>query len=282
MGLIIRLLIILALAVAVFGGAYVAIDRLYLAPERELREQAKLPPPIPPPDPAIKVLSQCVELKKAGDLLGAKKALEIFSAQYASSPKLTEGLDLLGEVNAALLFAREPGEGKDWYLVKTGDSPTRIIIQKRMTLELFNYLNHLNTGMIFAGQKLLVVPCDFSVLINQKKHRVVLNKGGKFFRQYPIMAGTGAPKKPLLPKQAGKLVEKRAFGEKGMVKATDAEFMTASHQIIFNIPNCSFYTQPDDSSAPVHRPPGGGVGLAPAHIAEIALLLPKGTPVSIE
>lgn len=281
--MIIRLLIVIVLAAGIFNWAYKTYDRLYLAPDRVIREQAKTLPTELPPDPTIKEFDEIMAVRQAGQLSAAKSSLERFIRQNPNSPRHVAAIDALGEVNSAMLFSRDITEDKESYVVKSGDSPGRIVLRSKMTLELFNHLNRLNTGMIFPGQKLLVVKCDFTMVINQKTQRVILSKAGKYFRQYPILSGTGSAKKTVVyPKQNGKLTDKRAFTEKGTVKATDPGYMSASHQIIVTIPNSSLYTQPDDPEATVHRPPGGGAGLAPAHIAEIALLLPKGTPVSIE
>jgi len=280
---IIRLLIILALAVGIFNWAYKTYDRLYVAPDRIIREQAKTLPTELPPDPTIKQFEEIMAVRSAGQLAAAKLNLEGFIRQNPNSPKYVAAIDALGEINSEQLFSRDTTEDKEVYVVKSGDSPGRIVLRSKMTMELFNHLNRLNTGMIFPGQKLLVVKCDFTMVINQKTQRVILSKNGKYFRQYPILSGTGSAKKTVVyPKQNGKLTDKRVFNEKGVVKATDPGFMSASHQIIVTIPNCSLYSQPEDPEATVHRPPGGGAGLAPAHIAEIALLLPKNTPVSIE
>ncbi len=59
-------------------------------------------------------------------------------------------------------------------------------------------------------------------------------------------------------------------------------YFSATHIIMVNIPGCSLHTQPNDPKAAVERPPGGGIGLSPEHMNEIAILLPSGAPVSME
>ena len=52
--------------------------------------------------------------------------------------------------------------------------------------------------------------------------------------------------------------------------------------IMMNIPGHSLHTQPNEPKAIVERPPGGGIGIAPEHMNEIAILLPAGAPVIME
>ena len=78
------------------------------------------------------------------------------------------------------------------------------------------------------------------------------------------------------------MTEKRASDSTGSVTPAQLRYFGANHMILVNIPGCSLHTQPNDPKAVVERPPGGGIGLAPEHMDEIAILLPSGAPVSME
>jgi hypothetical protein len=78
------------------------------------------------------------------------------------------------------------------------------------------------------------------------------------------------------------VTDKVGLTEKAIIKPTDPEYFKSNHIVNMSINGFALYTQPEDPAAFVSRPSGGGVGLAPAHMSEIAILLPRGTPVMLD
>jgi hypothetical protein len=106
-----------------------------------------------------------------------------------------------------------------------------------------------------------------------------LMNGEKFFRGYPALSWPG--KKPLviLAKQTSRVTEKVALTEHGVApKPASQEYFPCFHTIGFPIPGHSIFSQAADSP----RAMPGGIRLAPEHMSEIAVLLPKGAPVTLE
>jgi hypothetical protein len=91
-------------------------------------------------------------------------------------------------------------------------------------------------------------------------------------------------KKPLifLPKATGKISDKVSFVDGKPAKPTEKSYFGGNHILVNTIPGHSLYTQPDDPAASVRKPTGGGIGSAPAYMGEIAILLPRGTPVTLD
>ena len=138
--------------------------------------------------------------------------------------------------------------------------------------------------VLHPGQRLLAPTADFRLVLQQRARRVALYRGDKFFRHYPTLAWPGSNKKPpiILPKQSGKLTDKIALDEKGGVKFTDLAYFSARHVLMLSIPGHSLYGQSDDTAASMQRPAGAGIALTPAAMSEIAVLIPKGAPVTME
>lgn len=279
--MVLRIFVIAVLASAVFGACWFAVHELYLKPERQLRSDKALPPPTPPPDPSIADFEKCVEIHRAGDKVASRTALEQFLREYPASTKRDGIYDMLGEINAADFFAMKPTEANT-YIVRTGDSLQRVAHRTKVSVEMLTYLNKINERFLHPNQRLLAPKTAFRLVIQQKKQRVVLYDGDKFFRQYPAAEWPGGGKHVIRPKQGGKVTEKRAFDGKGSVLPSQFRYFDAYHMILVNIPGCSLHTQPADPKAVVERPPGGGIGLAPEHMNEIAILLPPGAPVIME
>ena len=279
--MILRLFVILVLACAIFGAGWFAVHELYIKPEQLLHTDRALPPPTPPPDPSLADFTKCAELHRTGTKAESRAALEQFLREYPASTKRDGVFDMLGEINAAEFFAMKPTD-ENTYIVRSGDSLPRVAGRTKVPVELLTYLNKIDGRYLHPNQRLLAPPSAFRLVIQQKAHRVVLWNGDKFFRQYPASEWPGAGKPVIRPKQAGRVTEKRASDSTGSVTPAQLRYFGANHMILVNIPGCSLHTQPNDPKAVVERPPGGGIGLAPEHMDEIAILLPSGAPVSME
>lgn len=281
---LIRLLIILMLAAGVFGGAYYAVHRLYLEPAQRLQADKQQPPPAPPPDPSIEEFARCEELRKTGSPQAARTAFERFIKEFPESKSKDAALDAIGEINSAEFFATKPNE-TNTVVVKPGDSLGLISRKSKVSIELLMYVNRLQRDMLHPGQKLVAPACDFRLILRQKQKKVVVTNGDKFFRQYPALSwpGQNKPNPVILPKQTGTIILKQALDPTGtQVKNTDPAYIHATHILTSSIPGgFSIYSQPVEGSGG-RRPDGGGIALAPEHAAEIAILIPKGAPVTME
>jgi LysM domain len=284
LAVLIRILILLLFATALGAGGYFAVQELYVKPEQRLLADRHLPPPEPPPDPSIEEFARCAELRRTGTPKEARMGFERFLREFPESRQRDAALDAIGEINSAEFFGIAPDDSNTT-IVQPGDSLGLIASRTKLPLEFIVQMNQLKRDVIHPGQRLLTPTCEFRVTLEQKTRRVVLTNGGRFFRQYPAVSWPDMHRKPVifLPKTSGRVTDKRAVNEKGVVGQTDLAYFTAAHVIEVSIPKHSLFTQPDDPAAPAHRPPGGGgIGMAPAHMSEIAILLPKGAPVTLE
>lgn len=281
--MLLRLFVILLLAAATIGGAWFALHELYIRPEERLREDKMRPPPAPPADPSVIEFERCLAARKTQPASEARTAFEQFLREFPLSTKRDAAYEVLGEINAAEFFSA-PLTEENTYVVKSGDSISRVSARTKLPTELLVFLNRLDGRFLHPNQRLLAPQCSFRMVIQQKARRVVLYNGDKFFRHYPAAEwpGGGQGKPGAAPKQTGRVTEKRAFDDTGSVTPAQLRYRDAHHMILVNIPGHSLYTLPADPKAIVQRPPGGGIGMAPAHMGEISVLLPAGAPVSIE
>ncbi|MEO6739375.1 MAG: LysM peptidoglycan-binding domain-containing protein [Chthoniobacteraceae bacterium] len=279
--MLLRIFVIAVLASAVFGACWLAIHELYVKPEQRLHADKALPPPTPPPDPSLADFEKCVEIHRAGNRAASRRAIEQFLREFPTSTKRDGINDMLGEINAAEFFATKPNE-ENTYIVRSGDALPRVAARTKISVELLTYLNRIEGKYLHPNQRLLAPHVAFRLVVQQKKQRVVIYNGDKFFRQYPAAEWPGGGKAPIRPKQEGRVTEKRAFDSAGTVPPAKLAYFDAYHMMLISIPGCSLHTQPADPKAIVQRPPGGGIGLAPEHMNEIAILLPSGAPVIME
>jgi LysM repeat protein len=283
-GGMVKALIILLLAAVVFGGAAYYINELYIKPDQELRAEKARGPEPPPPDPSLPELEKCLALKKNGDLSGARTALLNFIERYQRSSKIDVARDALGEINTTLFFSPTPDPSKQIYIVAKGDVLTRVAMRTRTTPELIYRTNHMNGIMLRIGQKLVIPASDFSAVVNLKAQKLTLFNGRQFFKQYRIAAlpPGDAAKKPE-PKRPGKVVAKTAVDPAGTrVTFQDRTYLEASHEVTISIPGHSFYTVGEPTTGKSRAPAKKGLGFAREDLEEIAVLLKKNDPVTIE
>jgi len=288
-----KTIFILLLAAAIFGGAWYYTDKLFLQPQKALVAEKNAPPTPPPPDPSLPEFNKAVEMLQSGDLLGARDAFTRFIEQNPHSLKLDDAKDQLGGINTEIFLSQKPAPEKEVYVVKRGDVLNKVAKITKTTPELLMQANGLTGIMLRIDQRLYYTPAEFSLLIDKRNKKVVLLNRGKFFKQYPIttlpqpraaLASKKATPSATVTKQQGKVVEKIAWGPSGArVIFTDKEYAQANFWISVSVPGNTIYSDPDpDSGEKPNKPPTGGIGVSPIAASELAILLTKGNPVTIE
>ena len=228
------------------------MHELYIKPEQRLHADKALPPPTPPPDPSLVDYGRCVEIHRTGNRLASRKSIEIFLREFPTSTKRDGIYDMLGELNAAEFFAAKPNE-KNTYVVQSGDALARVAARTKVSVELLTYLNRITGKYLHPNQRLLAPPVAFRLVIQQKKQRLVLYNGDKFFRQYPAADWPGGPRAPLRPAQEGRVTEKRAFDGGVVIPPREFGYFRAHHVMIISIPGFSLHTQPTGQFPPQMR-----------------------------
>ena len=285
----VRVLILVGLAVLVFGsGAYWTYE-LFLRPSRDVvlgREMGVLSPVA---DPSLPVFEQCMALKKQLRLQEARAAFARFVEQYPVSTKLEEAREQLGELNISLFLSPIPDPEKEQYVVKPGDVLTKVAGRLKTTPEYLVRANRLEGTMLRVGQRLMVARAGFSLVVDRIQGRVTLLREGKFFKQYAVMGGgtpnanTATKRKGAGPvRKQGRVGEKSAWNADGhRVTLSDKDYRGASHWIAVEGGGVTLYGVMDLEGGKPGLKPAGGMGLGVRDAEELAALLRKGDPVTI-
>ena len=277
----VKALIILLLTVAVFGSATYVTYELYVKPERALRAEKQRGPPPPPPDPSLPEFATCLETQKTGDIAATRTALIGFLDHFPRSPKAGEAREILGGINASQFLSPVPSPEKQTYLVVKNDVLNRVAMRTRSTPELIYRSNKLTNTMLRISQKLIIPPADFSAVVSSREKKITLYSAKHFFKQYRILALPAREAAGTAPvaKRVGKVVSKFATDSTGnRVTFQDKTYPGAFHEITLSIPGHSLYAVPSDANSPARN----GLGLSPEDMEEIAVLLKKNDPVTIE
>lgn len=289
-----KAIVIILLAIAIFGGAGYATYKLFIEKEQALKLEKSLPPPPPPPDPTVPDFEKIVALNKSGKMLQARDAFYAFLEQYPESTKAPEAKDMLGNINTRIYLTPFPSPDKETYVVKPGDVVDRVARHTKISGEMIVRANGLkansNRGVILQiGQKLTFPRLDLSVVISRKQDKVILLNKGRFFKWYPIvqwppqLKKPPTPGKPALPppKMEGKIGDRRAFYNGSPITYVDQNYGQATHWVqITGIAHSTLHSVLDEKAE--GRPPGGGIVVQPKAVEEITALVSKGDPVTLE
>ena len=285
---------IVLLVIAIFASAaYIA--RIIFRPEGLARYRSI--PWVTYVHPNVKKLKQAQTLVSEGNLKEARKILVNALITAPKSPVTRELRDLLGDVNTQIFFSQEPSLRKTEYIVKRGDALSSIARKLQSSAEAIIRVNDLKSTLIRPGEKLLVPALDFTITIDLPRDRVVVHDSHGFFTQYPVASVELPPARQLTIQtkvtaksfwENGKPVRPgKGFQEKGTPR------INLGHRgyVLYGVEEESDATgsqiavEADDkeqtpNSGDANRPPQG-IAMLKDDLAEIELLIHKGTPVTI-
>ena len=274
-------ILVLLLAVAVFGGAaYFSYD-LFVKPERTMRaEKSGQIPAEPIPDLSLPEFQAAAKLRQENRLAEARDALVLFLEKYPSGLHVEEARDLLGDVNMEILLSNYKSPEKQEYIVKSGDVLAKIANRTKTTPELIMRTNNLNTTMLQVGQRLQISHPDFSLFIQRNAKIVALLDKGQFFKRYHVKSVRVSAKQP--PRISTRVAEVLAFKGGKRVGFGTKEYIGSTRWIRLNHPGYFIYSEPDpghpDQS---NQPPPPGLGLSASDVEELSSLVGGKTVVTI-
>ena len=95
----------------------------------------------------------------------------------------------LNELNAELVFSREPSQGAFIYVVRPGDSLIEIATKFNTNYEFIMRINNKHRTSIRVGEHLKILKGKVTVLVDKSDYTLTLLLDGRFIKQYQV--GTG-------------------------------------------------------------------------------------------
>lgn len=286
--------VVLLLGVTILGGAgYFA--RIAFRPVELARFESI--PWVNYVHPNVKRLKEAQDLAREGKLKEAQEILIKALVIAPKSPVTGELRDLLGNVNAQIFFSKEPSPRKTEYIVKQGDALSSIARKFDSSPEAIMRVNNLDSTLIRPGEKLQVPQLDFAITIDLPHNRAVMHDSRGFFTQYPIVSAQLPPtrKSAIETKVAGKSFwenGKPVQADKGMQKeGTPRIDLSHAGYVLYGVgeerqaSTSEIAVSTDDNEQTMNSRgagrPSQGIAMIKEDIADIALLIRKGTPVTI-
>lgn len=278
MGLI-RLIVVVLVAAAVFGGAGWMGYRLYLEPklaleaERRQTEQETAVQEAAPDPVEVEFTAVSTQARNATPA-AAREMWAAFLAKHPDSPRAPEVRTVLGPLNMEALFAPGGDATRTTHTVAGGDSLYRIAKVNKTTVELIAHANRLTNTMLRIGQQLVVPQVGISAVLDRTAGVIRLENNGAFLREYPLLAQPPPAQGAAAAARVGDLVveadgKRLTFGQKGYTEGRRS-IVISSGAVISGAA----------ADAPAAAVPGGFV-VKNEDLAELFVLLRRGDPVTI-
>ncbi len=283
-----RKFLILIVILALLAGAGLATYQFYwkprvaaehLAAEKAAAEEAAKAEQAAQQAAEVAALEEFNAAKamiKKGKLGEAQIALTNYIRNNPEAEVIQEAIDLLGQVNADILFSAAVTPDKKQYTVVSGDTLSGIAQEHGTTAELIMKVNGLDSTMLRVGDLLLVPQAEFELRINHGAQLLDLYKGGVFFKRYRPRAFNlpgGVKIESVLEKVAWKEGERVAFGSPEFLGSTRWIRLQGGYPI---------YEQAGTGETEHVVPPSQGLELSSDEMRELFAIVNNSTTVIME
>lgn len=255
-----------------------------------------LPPTAQPTGPALSkaeadtAIAKARQLETAGQIEAARDQLLAILDRIPESARATVQ-EAVGRLSIALFISPRPAKGKILYVVKPGDSLSKIAAKYNCPTLLIQKANGIKDAAKIRSGLTLVLPDHpaFSVLVSKSRNTLAVLLDGKLFKHYAV--GTGAQART--PAGTFKLVDKISeppwWPGDGtpVVPYGDPKNILGTHWLALeatgDTPRVRGYGIHGtwDESTIGRQSSAGCVRMRNADVAEVFMLLPRGTPVTI-
>lgn len=227
----------------------------------------------PAPDPSDVAVQQALALKSAGKLADARDLLQPLTTDKA--------LALLGELNTQIVFTAAAAPEKLDHTITGGDTLGKLAKKFGATIELLTKANGLSSDKIRLGDRLRIYQGKFAVEISKSANTLTVTDNGKFFKRYRV--GTGQYNRtPAGEFKIMTRIEKPPWyrPDGRTIPFGDPENILGTHWLGLDVPRYGIHGTWETNSIGTQSS-AGCVRLLNNDVAELYVLLPTGTPVTI-
>lgn len=276
-------IIIVLVALIVIGtSAWFAYD-LYIGPQRalllekqQMEEKAKREESRE--DPALAAFAETEKQTQGADPARARELWMAFLESNPASVKDAEAKNALGALNSAALFSAEPSPHKTLHTVAKGDSLYKISKKYGASIELIARANNLSGTMLQIGQNLIVPQIEITASVDRESQTLTLQNHGEFFRAYRLLS-VRLPSTPAGSPSQSAVRETLVEADGKRLVFGDKNYAEGKRSIILSGSGVAILTAPAETPAEGMPP---GILISESDMADIFVLLRRGTPVTIK
>ena len=129
------------------------------------------------------------EYLKDGKKYEARNELSDLYFSETDKAKRLEIKNRLDELNAELVFSREPSPDAFFYVVQPGDSLIKIASEFNTNYEFIMRINNKHRTSIRVGERLKILKGNITVLVDKSDYTLTLLLNDRFINQFPVGIG---------------------------------------------------------------------------------------------
>jgi lipoprotein-anchoring transpeptidase ErfK/SrfK len=235
------------------------------------------PSTTPVPPVSNESYTRALALKKEGNLAEARTLLQPL-ADAENPPDAI--LDLLSDINTAIIFTPVPAPEKIDHTIESGDTLGKLAKKYGTTVDLIKKSNNLKSDMIRLGDRLRIYQGKFTVRVSKTANTLTVRDNDKFFKRYRV--GTGEySKTPVGTFTVTDRIPSPPWyrGDK-VIPYGDKENILGTHWLGLDIRGYGIHGT-WDPNAIGKQATAGCVRLLNEHVEELYIMLPTGTQVTI-
>ena len=237
----------------------------------------------PLPDPGADRYADARELLASGELEAARSKLSYVLKYYDHSKNYADAKRIIGEMNLDRLLSSAPMTGKIDYTVQRGDSLLAIAGRNSCTVGYILRSNNMMSTRIHPGDRLLVCPLEFTVVIDAAGRTLTLTREEQFFKEYSVRQ-LKLPYGARSPFQTA-LTDKVALLDQRRIPLTDDRVQEAEKWLRTKVPGLVFGAFEEESESATENPESDpmmvGVLMDRPDLEELFTLLRVSTPVKV-
>jgi len=224
--------------------------------------------------------SQAQELESRGDLLGARQAYQKMVSDYPSAPEITNWQKKIEELNIKLLFSPAVTPKSTFYVIKPGDTLTKIARENKTTTELLMKSNNLSSDRIVPGKKIKISTAAFSIYVDKSQNLLILKSDEDIVKTYVVSTGANNCTPVGTFKIVNKLPNPTWFKAGAVVASGSAENVLGTRWMGFDLAGYGIHgtVEPQNLGKQVTQ---GCVRMLNSDVEELYTIVPSGTVVTI-
>jgi lipoprotein-anchoring transpeptidase ErfK/SrfK len=227
-----------------------------------------------------KLLNQARVLEAKGSLLEAKLLYQKLVDDFPGSPFVTDWQKKAENINMKLLFSPTITPKSISYLIKPGDTITKIAREYKTTAELIMKSNHISDSLIIPGRKIKVWNSPFSILVDKSQNILLLKSEEEIVKTYLVSTGQNNCTPVGTFKIVNKLANPTWFKAGAIVSPQSPENVLGTRWMGFDLAGYGIHgtTQPQELGKQVTQ---GCIRLSNPDIEELYSIVPVGAEVTI-
>ncbi|MDD2928102.1 MAG: L,D-transpeptidase family protein [Candidatus Omnitrophica bacterium] len=226
------------------------------------------------------LLNEAKTLQAKGDLPALKKIYQKLVNDFPNSREVMSWQKKIDDTNIKLLFSSALTPKSALYVIKPGDTLTKIAREFRTTPELIKKSNGLSDDKIIPGRKIKVWKAPFSIVVDKSQNILLLKSDEEIMKTYIVSTGKNNSTPVGNFKITSKLINPTWFKAGAVIPSGSPENILGTRWLGLDRPSYGIHgtTEPQSLGRQATQ---GCVRMTNQDVEELYIIVPIGTEVII-